>query len=68
VRKSELKKLRKTLTKEEYKSLKPAIALLRKGRDYFPNEEKIIIDPLFNYSKKLKLAYNYSHYLTSAFN
>jgi len=68
VRKSELKKLRKTLTKEEYKSLKPAIALLRKGRDYFTDEEKIIVDPLFNYSKKLKLAYNYSHYLTSVFN
>ena len=68
VRKSELKKLKKTLTKEEYKSLKPAISLLRKGLDYFTDEEKIIVDPFFNYSKKLKLAYNYSHYLTSVFN
>ena len=68
VRKSELIKLRKSLTKEEYKLLKPAVSLLQKGRDYFTDEEKIIDDPLFSYSKKLKLAYNYSHYLTSVFN
>lgn len=43
VRKSELKKLRKTLTKEDYKSLKPAVALLRKDRDYFTYEVEILI-------------------------
>lgn len=68
VRKSELRKLKSSLSKEEYKTLKPAIALLRKGRDYFTEEEKLIVTPLFKHSEKLKLAYNYSHALTTIFN
>lgn len=68
VRKSELKKLKKKLSPEAYKALKPAIALLRKGRDYFTEEEKEIVAPLFKLSHKLQLAYKYSHSLTAIFN
>lgn len=68
VRKSELKRLKKKLSPDEYKKLKPAVALLRKGRDYFTEEEKEIVAPLFELAPKLHLAYKYSHRLTSIFN
>lgn len=68
IRKSELKRLKKLLSTEEYKALKPAIAILTKGRDYFTDEEKEILQPLFGYSPKLQLAYMYSHRLTTTFN
>lgn len=68
IRKSELKRMKKLLTTEEYKALKPAIAVLTKGRDYFTDEEKEILQPLFIHSPKLQLAYIYSHRLTTTFN
>lgn len=68
VRKSELKKLKKNMTEPEYKALKPAIAILRKGRDYFTEEEKKIVETLFKHSPKLKLTYDFSRSLTSIFN
>jgi len=68
VRKSELKRLKKILTAAEYKKLKPAVALLRKGRDYFTEEEKEVVSPLFELAPRLHLAYQYSHRLTSLFN
>ena len=67
LRKSELKKLKKRLTAEEYKSLKDGIALLRKGRDYFTEEEKIVVAELFKLSSKLQLAYQFSRELTAIF-
>lgn len=68
LRKSELKRLKKQLSAEEYHQLKPAIALLKKQRDYFTDDESRIIKPLFAYSPQLKLAYRLSHKLTSIFN
>ena len=47
VRKSELKRLKKILAEREYKSLKPATAILRKGKDCFTEEEQKVLDPLF---------------------
>ena len=67
LRKSELKKLKKRLTLEEYQSLKDGIALLRKGRDYFTDNEKEILSELFKQSPKLKLAYQFSRELTAVF-
>lgn len=49
LRKAELKRLKKELTTEEYAALKPAIALLRKLKDYFTEEEKLIVETLFSY-------------------
>ena len=68
LRKSELKRLKQKLSDVEYKELKDAIAILRKGRDYFTEEETSILQLLFNHSPKLRLAYLYSHRLTTTFN
>lgn len=68
VRKSELKRLKSKLSKEEYQELNSAVAILRKGKDYFNEEEKVIVDMLFKHSPKLKLVYAFSHRLTSVFN
>ena len=67
LRKSELARLRKSLTAAEYEKLKPAIAILRKHKDYFTESEKPIVAMLFELSPKLKLAYQYSRDLSGIF-
>ena len=67
LRKAELIRLRKVLSEQEYKSLADAIKLLRKSKDYFTDEEKVIVAKLFSYSPKLKLAYQFSRELTAIF-
>jgi transposase len=67
LRKSELKRLKKELTTEEYAALKPAIAILRKQKDYFTEEEKPVVVALFSVSPKLKLAYEFSRDLSGIF-
>jgi transposase len=67
LRKSELARLKKELSDDNYAQLKPAIALLRKQKDYFTDEEKSIVDNLFALSPKLKLAYQYSRDLSGIF-
>jgi transposase len=66
-RKSELKRLRKELTVEEYATLKPAISLLRKQKDHFTDEEKVVVEPLFSASPKLKQGYQFSRQLSGIF-
>ena len=68
LRKSELTRLKKELSDTDYKNLKPAIAVLRKQKDYFTDDEKKVVEPLFNLSPKLQLAYQLSHELTAVFN
>ena len=67
LRKSELNRLKKELPESEYAKLKPAIALLRKQKDYFAETEKPIVAKLFVLSPKLKLAYQFSRDLTGIF-
>lgn len=67
LRKSELKRLKKQLLPTEYAALKPAIALLRKHKDYFTDEEKPIVKKIFCLSPKLKLAYQLSRELSGIF-
>jgi len=67
LRKSELTRLKKQLTTAEYVELKPAIALLKKHKDYFTDEEKPTIEKLFSLSPKLKSAYQFSRELSSIF-
>ena len=67
LRKSELVRLRKTLTEAEYAKLKPAIALLRKQKDYFTETEKPIVEQLFILTPRLKLAYQFSREITGIF-
>ena len=63
-----MKRLKKELTEADYKNLKPAIAVLRKQKNYFTDEEKKVVEPLCNLSPKLELAYQLSHELTAVFN
>ncbi len=67
LRKSELKRLKKQLTETEYAELKPAVALLKKHKDYFTDDEKPIVEKLFSHSPKLKLAYQFSRELSGIF-
>ncbi len=67
LRKSELERLRKTLTASEYEELKLAITILRKHKDYFTEEEKPIVAQLFAVSPKLKAAYQFSRELSGIF-
>jgi transposase len=67
LRKSELKRLKKELPAKEYVSLKLAVALLRKQKDYFTEDEKPIVKELFDLSPKLKLAYQLSRDLSGIF-
>jgi len=67
LRKSELKRLKKTLSEDQYKQLKPAIALLMRHNDYFEEDEKAIVAPLFSLSPKLKESYAMSRKLSGIF-
>ena len=53
--------------RDRYKTLKPAIALLRKQKDYFSEEEKKVLKVLFELSPKLKLGYAFSRQLSGLF-
>jgi len=67
LRKSELSRLKKELSDVKYAELKKAIAILRKQKDYFTDDEKHVISKLFSLSPKLKAAYQYSRELTGIF-
>jgi len=67
LRKSELARLKRQLTKTEYLALKPAIAMLRKQKDYFTEDEKTVVENLFSLTPKLKQAYQFSRELTAIF-
>tara|TARA_B110000211_G_C14021347_1_gene527816 strand:- start:125 stop:1408 length:1284 start_codon:yes stop_codon:yes gene_type:complete len=69
LRKKELKRIKKSLSKEEYLSLKTAISLLCKRKELsITDEEKQILEPLFNASPKIKEAYYLCLKLTSIYN
>ena len=57
LRKQELARLRKGLTKEEYKSLKSSILILVKKQELYTKQDKHELERLFNYSPSLKAAY-----------
>jgi len=67
--KQELKKLRKTMTKEEYQELKPAISLLCKRKEYkISEQEKEQLEPLFKAAPKIKEAYSLCLKLAAIYN
>lgn len=67
LRKSELVRLKNELSDGDYAQLKPAIAILRKQKDYFTDIEKPVVDRLFVLSPKLQLAYKFSRDLSAIF-
>jgi transposase len=68
LRKSELRRLKKELTEEEYKNLKGAMWIIRKHPGDLDSEEKDKLELLFKYSPDLNLAYVLSNDLTNIFN
>jgi transposase len=67
MRKSELKRLKSELNTTEYTDLKKSIAILRKQKDYFTENEKQEVEKLFALSPKLKQAYQFSRELSGLF-
>lgn len=68
LRKKELLRLRKELSEEEYKLLKPAISILVKKKECYNRDDKIILEQLFRYSPAIKAVYRLTRQLTSIFN
>jgi transposase len=69
LRKKELKKLKKSFSKEKYQELKPAISLLCKRKECELNEqEKEVLKPLFDAAPRIKKAYAFSLQLTAIYN
>jgi len=68
LRKQELARLRKGLTKEEYKSLKSSISILVKKQELYTKQDKHELERLFNYSPSLKAAYRLARQLTVIYN
>lgn len=67
-RKKELKRLRKALSEQEYRALKPAIALLCGHKEFLTQEEEKIVEPLFQKAPLLSAAYKLCSKLTQIFN
>ncbi len=68
LRKKELTRLRKTLSEEKYKTLKPAISILKRNKEFLTVEERKVLEPLFRYSSTLKIAYKFCCQLTGIYN
>jgi len=67
LRKKELKRLKKELSKKQYKELKGAMWTLRKKKENLTQDEETILTQLFHYSPLLKLAYDLCWELTEVF-
>ena len=67
LRKSELKRLKKTLSKEEYKKLNGAMWVLRKRLEDLTPEDRELLKILFEHSPQLQQAYRLKNELTGIF-
>ncbi len=68
LRKSELSRLRKTLTPEQYKALQAAITILCRNKPFETKEEKKILEHLFKRSPALKAGHKLCCQLTGIYN
>jgi transposase len=67
LRKSELKQLKKTLSKDDYRQLKGSLWAFRKNEDDLEPKERTVLDQLFAYSPVLQQAYALREQLTAIF-
>ncbi len=67
IRKHELKRLRKTLSAEEYQTLKGAMWALRKKLEKLTRKDQEILTHLFKKSPLLKIGYDFQTELTKIF-
>lgn len=68
LRSSELKRLKKSLSSEEYKSLRPAIKILISQNECYTKSDKKILAALFKLSPAIKSAYRLVRELTHIYN
>lgn len=68
LRQQELKRLKKELSEEEYRTLKSAIALLCHKKEFVTADEKRMVAALFKLSPLLKAAYTFCCQLTAIYN
>lgn len=68
LRSSELKRLRKQLSDEAYKSLRPAIKILISKHECYSKQDKKVLLPLFKLSPAIKAAYRLARELTHIYN
>ena len=68
LRSAELKRLRKVLSDEEYKALRPAIKILTSKNECYTKEDKKILSALFKLSSAIKSAYRLARELTHIYN
>ena len=68
LRSSELKRLRKVLSEEEYKSLRPAIKILISKKECYSKQDKKSLAPLFALSPSIKAAYRLAREFTHVYN
>jgi len=67
LRKKEMKRLRKALSKEAYQSLKNVHWILRKRQDELTSDERRILNRLFQLSPKIQKAYELCEALTAIY-
>lgn len=67
LRKKELRRLQKTLSTVDYKKLKGAMWALRKKEVDLTDQEKTVLEKLFEYSPRLKEAHLFRDQLTAIF-
>jgi transposase len=68
LRSNELKRLRKSLSDQEYKALRPAIKILISKQECYTTQDKKILNPLFKLSPAIKAAYKLARELTHIYN
>lgn len=68
LRKKELRRLKKELSDAEYKKLRGAMWALRKKEENLPEDEKIVLQNVFQHSPNLEKAYQLQKQLTDIFN
>jgi len=68
LRSKELKRLRKVLSEEEYKALRPAIKILINKHECYSAADRKILAPLFKHSPSIKAAYRLARELTHIYN
>jgi len=68
LRKLELARLRRVLTKEKYQSLSEAIKILKRNKEFVTKDESKTLKLLFKHSPSLKLAHKLCCQLTGIFN
>jgi transposase len=68
LRKKELRRLKKELSDAEYKKLRGVMWALRKKEEKLSDDEKVVLDKVFQYSPDLEKAYQLQKALTEIFN